>query len=217
MGRIRLPVVTAAYSIEAGMGLFTGDGTDGGGFIHPVADKNRMLLGNILRLYPLGQLIRYGKRNRTLFYHSGNDFLRQMLLRGQRLRASGLGDIIRFGEGISGSDRTVLLGVLLICKEGVSLLAGTDRASGFLPFIKGAGVGDFRILFVKNEKVPGALRGAVRHEIQKTFHGSVILEHRLGLRIHPRPNFFTLGLLHGGVFFLGQLGLFLLRFLFLSD
>ncbi len=73
------------------------------------------------------------------------------------------------------------------------------------------------ILFVEDEEVPGALRGAVRHEIQKTFHGSVILKHRLSLRIHPRPNFFTLGLLHGGVFFLGQRGLFLLRFLFLSD
>ncbi len=98
-----------------------------------------MLFGNILRLHPLGKLVGNGQLYRALLHQGGDDLLRQILLRGQRLGSSGLGDIIRFGEGISGSDRTVLLWCTLICKEGVSLLAGTDRASGFLPFIKGAG------------------------------------------------------------------------------
>ena len=71
-------------------------------------------------------------------------------------------------------------------------------------------MGDFRVLFVKNEKVPGALRGAGRHDVEKAFHGFVILEHGIGLRVDSRPDFLTLSLLHGGVFFLGQLGLFLL-------
>lgn len=124
------------------MGLFTGNGADGGGFIHPVADKNRMLFGNILRLHPLGQLVRDGKRNRALLYHSGNDFLRQMLLGRQGLGPSGLGDVIGFCKGIAIRYGTILFGVFLIRKEGVSLLAGTDGAPGFLPFIKGAGMGD---------------------------------------------------------------------------
>ena len=130
------------------MGLFTGDSADGGGFIHPVADKNRMLFGNILCLYPLGKLIRDGKLNRTLFYHSGNDFFRQMFLRRQRLWSSGLGDIIGFGNGITIRYGAVLFGIFLIRKEGVSLFTGTDGAPGFLPFIKGAGMGDLLVLVI---------------------------------------------------------------------
>ena len=130
------------------MGLFTGDSADSGGFIHPVADKNRMLFGNILCLYPLRKLIRDGKLNRTLFYHSGNDFFRQMFLRRQRLWTSGLGDIIGFGNGITIRYGAILFGIFLICKEGVSLFTGTDGAPGFLPFIKGAGMGDLLVLMI---------------------------------------------------------------------
>lgn len=108
-----------------------------------------MLFRHILRLHPLGKLVGNGKRNRAVFYHGGDDFLRQMLLRGQRLGASGLGNVVGFGNGIAVPYGTVLFGVFLFGKEGVSLLAGTDGASGFLPFIEGAGVGDFVVLFVR--------------------------------------------------------------------
>lgn len=48
---VRLPVVAAAHRIEASMGLFTGDGANGSGFIHPVYHIDGMLFGHILRLY----------------------------------------------------------------------------------------------------------------------------------------------------------------------
>ena len=178
-----------------------------------------MLLRDILCLYPLGKLVGNGQRNGAVFYHGGDDFLRQMLLGRQDLWPSGLGNIVGFGNGVAVPYSTVLFCVFLFGKEDVSFLAGTDGASGFLPFIEGAGVGDFMILFVENEKVSSALRRTSRHEVEKAFHGIVILEHQLGLRVDSRPNFLTLGLLHGGVFFFGQLGLFLLglRFLFLSN
>ena len=166
----------------------------------------------------MGKLVGNGKLYRALLHHGGNDFLRQMLLRGQRLGSSGLGDVIGFGNGIAVRLDAVFF-ILLFSKEGVSFLAGTDGASGFFPFVKGAGVGNFRVLFVKNEKVSGALRGTVRHEVEKAFHGFVILEHGIGLRVDSRPDFLTFSLLHGGIFFLGKLGLFLLglRFLFLLN
>ena len=214
LGRIRLPVVTAAHHIEAGVGLLTGNGADGCGFIHPVSDKNGALFRHILRLHPLGKLIGDGKRNRAVFYHGGDDFLRQMLLGRQGLGASGLRNIVGFCDGITIRYGTVLFGVFLIGKEGVSFLAGTDGAAGFLPFIEGAGVGDFSVLLIQNEQIPGALGRAVRHEIEKAFHGFVILEHRLGLRVDSCPGILPFGLLQGGVFFLGVL-LFRLRLGFL--
>ena len=123
-----------------------------------------MLFGNILCLYPLGKLIRDGKLNRTLFYHSGNDFFRQMFLRRQRLGTSGLGDIIGFGNGISFSFGAVLFFIFLIRKEGISLFAGTDRPSRFLSFIKGTGVSNLLVLSIEKKKVTGALRGTLCHK-----------------------------------------------------
>ena len=178
-----------------------------------------MLFRHILRLHPLGKLVGNGKRNRAVFYHGSDDFLRQMLLRRQGLGASGLRNVVGFGNGITIPYGAIFFGVFLIGKEGVPLLAGVDGASGFLPFVKGAGVGDFVVLFVKNEKVSSALRRTSRHEIEKAFHGIVILEHGIGLRVDSRPDFLTLGLFHGGVFFLGVLlfRLLELRLLFLLN
>ena len=82
------------------MGLFTSDGADGGGFIHPVSHIDGMLFGSILRLYPLRELVRDDKGDWALLYQGGDDFLRQMLLRGQGLWISGLRDVIGFGDAL---------------------------------------------------------------------------------------------------------------------
>ena len=70
-------------------------------------------------------------------------------------------------------------------------------------------------LFIEDEKVPGALRGALCHEIEKPFHGGVIPEHLLGLGVHPCLEFFPFRLSHGGVFLFGKAGCLLLGLLLL--
>ena len=97
---------------------------------------------------PLGEADPRWQAEPDLFYHSGNDFFRQMFLRRQRLWTSGLGDIIGFGNGITIRYGAVLFGIFLIRKEGVSLFTGTDGAPGFLPFIKRAGIGDLLVLVI---------------------------------------------------------------------
>ena len=74
-------------------------------------------------------------------------------------------------------------------------------------------MGDFRVLLIEDEEVPGALRGTARHEIQEAFHRGVVLNHGLSLGIDPGPNVLTLRLFHGGIFFLGQPGLLRLELL----
>ena len=85
LGRIRLPVVAAAYGVKTGMGLLTGDGANRSGFVHSVSHIDGALLGDILRLHPLGQLIGDGQWNRALLHQGGDDLLRQPLLGGQGL------------------------------------------------------------------------------------------------------------------------------------
>lgn len=75
-------------------------------------------------------------------------------------------------------------------------------------------MGDLGVLLIENQKIPGALRGAVCHEIQEPFHRFVIPEHLLGLSVHPRPQFFTLCLFQGSIIFFGQPGFFRLHLSF---
>lgn len=87
-----------------------------------------------------------------------------------------------------------------------------ERPASF-HFSKVRGLGDFRVLLVEDEQIPGALGRAVRHEMEKAFHGGIILEYRLGLYVDPCPSILPFGLLHGSVFFLGKLLCFLLGLL----
>ena len=113
LGRIRLPIVTAAHRVEAGVGLLAGDGADGGGFIHPIADKNGALSRHILRLHPLGKLVGNRQRNRTVFYHGGDNLFGQMLLGGRGLRSSGLSDVVGLGDGGADPSGAILFGIFL--------------------------------------------------------------------------------------------------------
>ena len=177
LSRIRLPIVTTAHRVEASVGLLAGDGADGGGFIHPIADKNGALSRHILRLHPLRKLVGNHQRDRTVFYHGGDNLFGQMLLRRQGLRPSGLSDVVGFGDGGADPSGSILFGIFLIRIEGISFLTGTDGAPDFLPFVEGAGMGDFRILRIEKQQVAGFLRGAVRHEMEESPQGIVILEH----------------------------------------
>ena len=144
---------------------------------HPIADKNGALSRHILRLHPLRKLVGNHQRDRTVFYHGGDNLFGQMLLRRQGLRPSGLSDVVGFGDGGADPSGSILFGIFLIRIEGISFLTGTDGAPGFLPFVEGAGMGDFRILRIEKQQVAGFLRGAVRHEMEESPQGIVILEH----------------------------------------
>jgi len=95
----------------------------------------------------------------------------------QGLRPSGLSDVVGFGDGGADPSGSILFGIFLIRIEGISFLTGTDGAPGFLPFVEGAGMGDFRILRIEKQQIAGFLRGAVRHEMEESPQGIVILEH----------------------------------------
>ena len=120
LGRIRLPVITAAHhASKLAWACSRAMAQMVAGFIHPVSDKNSALFRHILRLHPLGKLVGNGKRNRAVFHHGGDDFLRQMLLGRQGLGPSGLGNVVGFCNGIAVRYGTVLFGVFLFGKEGV--------------------------------------------------------------------------------------------------
>ena len=146
--------------------------------------------------------------------HSRDDLFRQTVPGRDRLGASGLGNVVGFGDDIAAASGAVLLFIFLVRKEGVPLFAAADGPPRLLPFFKGAGVCDLRVLLIENQQIPGALRGTLGYEVQEAFQGSIVLKHCLRLVIHLRPQFFALRLFQSGVFFLGQPVFLRLGFLF---
>ena len=150
-----------------------------------------------------------------MLHQGGDDLLRQPLLGGQGLLAPGLRDVKGFGDGETAALGAILPFILLVGVERIPRHTASQGTPGFFPLVEGTGVGDGGILFIEDEKVPGALRGALCHEIEKPFHGGVIPEHLLGLGVHPCLEFFPFRLSHGGVFLFGKAGCLLLGLLLL--
>ena len=132
-----------------------------------------------------------------------------------RAAAPGLRDVEGFGDGEAAALGAILPFILLVGVERIPRHTASQGTPGLFPLVEGAGMGDGGILFIEDEKVPGALWGALRHEIEKPFHGGVIPEHLLSLGVHPRLEFFPFRLSHGGVFLFGKAGRLLLGLLFL--
>ena len=199
------------------MGLHAGNAADGGSLVHAVADIDGMLLRHILRLHPFGELIRDSQRDRAVFRHGCNQFFGQMLLGGKGLRPPGLRNVKDCCKIISICRTAVLSFIRAIDEEGVPGFAGTHRASGLIPHLDGAGMGDVLILLVQEQEVSGTLRRTPRHKAEEAPHRLVIPEHLLGLGVYPRPHVLALRLFHGRVFLFGQPGFFLPWFLPIAD
>ena len=176
------------------------DGAQRRACIHAVADINRAVLGNILRLDAVRQTIRDLNRHWAALNGRGDQFI-HLVFGGRRYRsAARLCNVEHLADIIPGSLSAVIL-VHLPHNGRVTFLAGTDMPSGILPLLECAGVRDVGVL-AGEQKLVRQRVAALRHEVEKFLQGRGICQYLTHAGIHLHPNRFTLGFLHGSVFFL---------------
>ena len=176
------------------------DGAQRRACIHAVADINRAVLGNILRLDAVRQTVRDLDRHRAALDGRGDQFIHLVFGGRWHRPAARLCNVEHLADIIPRSLSAVIL-VHLPHNGRVTFLAGTDMPSGILPLLECAGVRDVGVL-AGEQKLVRQRVAALRHEVEKFLQGRGICQYLTHAGIHLRPNRFTLGFLHGSVFFL---------------